>query len=306
MLLFAADIAKDDFESFDGKDSLKCLNSPEGVDKFVAALPPGATLALEPTSTYSDLLARKAYEAGHTVYMVQPSWIKAYRKSKKGRAKTDRVDARLIHEYVMDNVKDLHPWRPLEARLAQLKELVRQRCAAADELARLRQTFRSLKLDPKLMNPLLAAHENLKKELDKRIAKALKQFPEADVLLSIKGIGNLIAATILVPLLHLGFKSADSFIGFIGIDPVPQDSGNKNGIRRISKKGDSYLRRALYMAALGACRTKTWKPRYERLRAKGLKPKQALIALAKKIATTAYHIFRMQVDFDPAMVALKD
>jgi transposase len=306
MLLFAADIAKDDFESFDGKHSLKTCNSPEGVHKFVAALPPGAALALEPTSTYSDLLATKAYGAGHTVYMVQPSWVKHFRKSKKGRAKTDKVDARLIHEYVLDNLKDLHPWRPLDARLAELRELVRQRCAAADDLARARQTYKSLKLHPSLMNPMLRAHENLKKELDKRIAKALKQFPEAKVLLSIKGIGNLIAATILVPLLHFEFKSVDSFIGFIGIDPVPQDSGDKKSIRRISKKGDSYLRRAFYMAAFGACRTDVWKPRYEQLRGKGLKPKQALIALAKKIATTAFHIFRIQVDFDPAMVALKN
>jgi transposase len=305
MILFASDIAKDDFESFDGKISLKCLNSPEPVDKYVRALPQGAAVAMEPTSTYSDLLATKAYEAGHTVYMVQPSWIKAYRRSKKGRAKTDKIDARLIHEYVLENLKYLHPWRPLEAQLAELKELVRQRYAAADDLARARQTYNSLKLDPRLMGPVLAVLEDLKKQLDKRIAKALKQIPEAKVLLSIKGVGNLIAATILVPLMHFEFKSVDSFIGFIGIDPVPQDSGNKNGIRRISKKGDSYLRRALYMAAFAACRRDPWKPRYQHLKDKGLKSKQALIALAKKIATTAFHIFKMQVEFDPAMVALK-
>jgi transposase len=306
MLLFAADIAKADFTSFDGKNDLLICNDEPAIDKYVQALPKGAILALEPTSTYSDLLATKAYKAGHTVYMVQPSWIKAYRKSKKGRAKTDRIDARLIHEYVLDNIKGLHPWRPLDTRLAELKELVRQRFAAADSLARDRQTYKSLKLDPRLMNPMLRAHENLKKELDKRIAKALKQFPEAKALLGNKGIGNLNAATILVPLLHFEFKSVDSFIGFIGIDPVPQDSGDKKSIRRISKKGDSYLRRAFYMAAFGASRNDVWKPRYEQLKGKGLKPKQALIALAKKIATTAFHIFRMQVDFDPAMVALKN
>lgn len=306
MLLFAIDIAKPDFECFNGSRSFNACNTPEGVDRFVKDLPADAIVAVEPTSTYSDLLATRAYEAGHRVYMVQPTWIKAHRKAKKGRAKTDKVDARLIHSYVLENIDSLHPWRPLDARLMELKELVRQRCAAADDLARVRQTYRSLRLDPLLMQPMLKAHEDLKKELDKRIAKALKQFPESRLLLSIKGIGNLIAATLLVPLMHFEFRSVDSFVAFIGIDPAPQDSGDKNGIRRISKKGDSYLRRALYMAAFGACRRPEWKPRYEMLKAKGLKPRQALVALAKKIAKTAFHMLRLAVEFDPEMVAMKN
>jgi transposase len=306
MILFAADIALADFTSFDGKNDLAYCNNEAAIDRYVKSFPEGAILALEPTSTYSDLLATKAFEAGHTVYMVQPTWIKAHRRSKRGRAKTDKIDARLIHEYVLENIDNLHPWRPLETRLAELRSLVRQRQSIADDLARARQRYKSLGMEPKLRDSLLKHFEDLKKELDKRILKALAQFPEAKALLSISGIGPLIAATLLVPLMHFEFKSVDSFIAFIGIDPVPKDSGTVNGQRRISKKGDPYLRRAMYMAAFAACRRDAWKARYKHLKDKGLKPKQALIALAKKIATVAFHIFKKQVLFDPAKVALKN
>ena len=305
MLLFAADIAKSDFVVFDGSSDMTVANTQSDISKYVESLPPGAMLALEPTSKYGDLLASKAYGAGLTVYVVQPTWIKAHRNSKRGRAKTDKVDARMIYDYVKDNYKNLHPWKPMEARLADLKSLVRQRFSLADDLARMRQTYKSLEMHPTTVKLMLQGVQDAKKALDKQIAKALALFPEAKALLSIKGVGPLIAATFLVPLMHIEFKGPDSFVGFIGIDPVPNDSGTKYGARKISKKGDAYLRRAAYMAAFAACRRDAWKERYKSLKDKGLKPKQALIALAKKIVTTAFHLFKMQVDFDPKMVALK-
>ena len=55
---------------------------------------------------------------------------------------------------------------------------------------------------------------------------------------------------------------------------------------------------------MAAIRSATWSARYERFIAKGLKPHQALVAIAKKLATVAYHLFKKQVVFDPDMVAL--
>jgi transposase len=306
MLLVAADIAMSDFTHFNGSKGGLVKNADEPIESFLGTLPKGTVIALEPTARYSDLLATKAYNAGFTVYMVQPTWIRAHRRSKRTRAKTDKIDAKLIYEYVLENAHNLHPWRPLPVQLEQLKELVRQRQSLADDLARMRQTYKALNMDAAIRHAILAPIQKAKALLDKRIAKTLEQIPQARFLLSIKGVGPLIAATLIVPLLHLEFKGPDSFIGFIGIDPVPQDSGDKQGIRRISKKGDVYLRRALYMAAFCSTRFEPWKPRYKALKAKGLKPKQALIALAKKIATTAFHLVKLQVEFDPKMLATRN
>jgi transposase len=209
----------------------------------------------------------------------------------------------MIHEYVSLNAHRLHAWKPMDARLAELRELVRQRQSVADDLARMRQTYKALNMPAQLMNEMLAGLLKAKKHLDKRIAQALSEIPQAKSLMSIKGVGQLIAATLLVPLMHFEFKGVDSFVGFIGIDPVPNDSGLSNAKRSISKKGDPYLRRACFMAALCACRHEPWKQRYEAFKAKGHKPKQALIAVAKKIAITAFHLFHKQLEFDPKMLA---
>lgn len=254
MLLVAVDVSKSELVCFDGRKQTCLSNTLDAIQRWLKQLPAGTAVALEPTNTFADLLAAEAFRAGHTVYMVQPTWVRAFRRSSGQRAKTDVVDARMIHEYVGASAQRLHPWRPLPSHLAELRSLVRQRQSVADDLARMRQTYKSLNMDPQLIEQVLCGLRKSKKHLDKAIAQTLKDIPQAKILMSMKGVGQLIAATLLVPLMHFGFKSHDSFVGFIGIDPVPNDSGIHQGRRSISKKGDPYLRRACFMAAMCASR----------------------------------------------------
>jgi hypothetical protein len=57
---------------------------------------------------------------------------------------------------------------------------------------------------------------------------------------------------------------------------------------------------------MAAVRSTAWKDRYQHLLSKGLKPIQAITALARKIGVTAFHLFTMRKLFDPKMVALKN
>jgi transposase len=305
MIHLAGDIAKAEIVTFDGERWLTIPNTQTGISKRLKALPPGSVVVLEATANYGDLFARMAYEAGHTVYVVQPSWIKAYRRSRGNRAKTDKIDAKKIHEYILQNKEDLHPWRPLEPALQELKELVRQRQKIADDLCMTRQRYKGLQMDPKLIQMLQSGMKQVKKDLDKKIKSALRKLPVAKVLLSVPGIGIQIAATVIVVLEHIPFATSDAFIAFAGLDPVSNDSGTSEGKRSVSKKGDVFLRRALYLASMSGSRTKAWKDRYASLKARGLKPKQALVALAKKIATVAFYLHRNQIEFDASQVVLK-
>ena len=56
----------------------------------------------------------------------------------------------------------------------------------------------------------------------------------------------------------------------------------------------------LYLAALSAVKTKPWRPLYEHYRAKGLSSTAALVILARRIARTAWSIYRYKTEFDPA------
>ena len=87
---------------------------------------------------------------------------------------------------------------------------------------------------------------------------------------------------------------------YTGLDPRPDDSGNRRGRRRLSKRGPSELRRLLYLAALSAIKTKPWRSLYEHYRARGLSSTAALVIIARRIARTAWSIYTYKTEFDPA------
>lgn len=87
---------------------------------------------------------------------------------------------------------------------------------------------------------------------------------------------------------------------FKGLDPRAMDSGNKRGVRRLSKRGNSELRRLLFNAAMSASRTATWQPVYQRELAKGLPSTAALIVLARKLVRVAFSLFKSGSFFDPS------
>jgi transposase len=77
------------------------------------------------------------------------------------------------------------------------------------------------------------------------------------------------------------------------------ESGQYRGRRRLSKRGPAELRRLLYLAAMSAAKTKTWKPLYEHYRENGLSSTAALVILARRIARTAWSIYNHKTEFDP-------
>ena len=93
---------------------------------------------------------------------------------------------------------------------------------------------------------------------------------------SIPGIGALTALWILAELPDVNqFASADSAAAYAGINPCEYRSGTSVRKKtRLSKRGNAYLRRALYMPAMVAARfNPVCRALYERLIGRGLVPK---------------------------------
>ena len=78
------------------------------------------------------------------------------------------------------------------------------------------------------------------------------------------------------------FESADAYIAFLGMDLRVSDSGQMNGRRSLSKKGDSEIRRLL---------------------AKGLKTTQALLIIARKLARIAFSLMKNQSEYQSKAVS---
>jgi transposase len=68
-----------------------------------------------------------------------------------------------------------------------------------------------------------------------------------------KGVGNVTSQTLIVLLPEIGKLNKRQIAALAGVAPYNNDSGRKNGIRRI-KGGRMEVRNVLYMAALSSVR----------------------------------------------------
>jgi transposase len=119
-------------------------------------------------------------------------------------------------------------------------------------------------------------------------------------LCTIVGVGFVTAAQLVACLTRLPFARVDSFIAYTGLDPRPDDSGERHGRRVLSKHGPRLLRQLLYTAGMAAAHSKLFKPTYLALLARGLKTTEAIVILARKIARIAFALHRSEDSFDPA------
>ncbi|QHE52836.1 IS110 family transposase [Pontibacillus sp. HMF3514] len=139
---------------------------------------------------------------------------------------------------------------------------------------------------------LLQYQEHLS-ELDDQIDALAEELEEYKIIQSIPGIGGKIAATIVSEIGEIErFSHPKKLVAFSGIDPSVHSSGKFTAtINRISKRGSSQLRHALYMAALcgiRSSRNKKLKEFYDRKREEGKPFKVAMIACTNKLIHWIY------------------
>lgn len=305
MIHLGIDVAKDELVVHDGERTLCFPNDLKGIRALLGAYPEPGVLALEATGGYERETLALAHAAGWRAFLLQPAWVKAHARASGGRAKTDAVDAKGVRGYLLAREASLRPWAPLPERAARLQAALRQRQRLGDDLARLRTRYRALGMDESLLRAALAGLEAAKKALDRELAALLKEDPRAKALLAVPGVGPQAAAAVLVALGRGEFPTAEGFVAYAGLDPVAKDSGKSQGARRISKRGDESLRRALFMAAMCASRLDAWKARYQAHKDRGMPPTKAVVALARKIAVVLHALAHSGAEFDPAKVALK-
>ena len=87
-------------------------NTPQALRAWLKTLRPGSRIGLESTGSYHETLARLAHRAGMVVYLLNPKDVRYYARSVGERAKTDRVDARILARYIAREHEALHPWQP--------------------------------------------------------------------------------------------------------------------------------------------------------------------------------------------------
>lgn len=301
-----ADVAKDEIVmacSDGGFPVRKIPNQRAPLRAFLKTLPPGSRIGMESTGIYHDLLADLACKQGLVVYVLNPKDARHYARGVGLRSKTDRVDAELIARMIEREHANLHPWIPPTPEQREIDQLIKRRSRLVTMREGLSMSLKGLnafnadlKATRKRFNQLIA-------HIDQRVKELIEASPERKEhvrhLRTINGVGPLVGAALVNTLERMPLKSADAFVAFTGLDPRADDSGQHRGRRRISKRGPSELRRLLYLAAMAAKKTETWKPLFEHYRGKGLSGTEAVVILARRIARTAWSMYTYKTEFDP-------
>lgn len=289
------DVCKDwlDAHCLPAGHGLRVANSPEGIRKLKRWLrrQPVGLVAVEATGKWHRALHRSLHDGGIRVAVVDPFRLRMFAKAHGILAKTDKLDARVLAMFAAMMDPAARP--PAPQSLQILQELVRGRASAvADRTA--------------LQNQRAAAQTPfLRRQLDRRIARLDKDIAAIEteveryiadqpdlawrqrILLSVPGIGPIVAATLLACLPEIGTIPAKQVTALAGLAPVPDDSGERQGYRRI-KGGRQIVRDTLYLAALSAARCNAdLRAFYQRKLDEGKAKKVALVAVARKLLLLA-------------------
>ncbi len=306
VLNIGADVAKADIMVACAEESFatrKIDNQRTPLLTFLKRLPAGSRIGIESTGSYHELLADLAHQRGLVVFVLNPKDTHYYAKAMGQRGKTDRVDAELIARMVEHEHEKLHPWIPPTPQQREIDRLLKRRATLSRLRVSLTLSLTGLNGFASDLKTLRLRFDQLIDRIDARVKELVEASPERKQdyqrLCKINGVGKVVGSALVNILERVPLRSADAFTAFTGLDPRPMESGQYRGRRRLSKRGPAELRRLLYLAAMSAAKTKTWKPLYEHYRAKGLSSTATLVILARRIARTAWSIYTHKTEFDP-------
>lgn len=271
-----------------GRAHLQVANTAKGLDKLFAALDgvEAPHLVCESTAGYQKLLASTALQRDVPVSVVQPARVRYFALAAGILAKNDRIDAALLSRYgaalnpaamVAPDPDAVALRQMLEARrvLVELVTDTNNRLEHAQGF--LRQT----------LVKLLRSTQRLLDQAEARIARHVKESPvlaeKSARLRQLKGVGPVLAHTILGFLPELGKLPDKTVCCLTGVSPLAKDSGSKRGKRKI-RGGRGAVRKVLFMAAVSAANSNPiLKAVYDRLIKAGKLPKVAITAVMRKM-----------------------
>jgi transposase len=264
---------------------------------------------MEASGGYERDWARVLRQAGIEVRIVDPKRVRHFALSAGRLAKNDPIDAEMIGWFA--ETFSEAPGQAHDAAREELSALVKARKGLVDLKTRLQ-----IQNEHAAPGMVQKAHARILKSLAPEIAKLevaiaakIKSTSElaerAEIIESVPGLGETVAATLVAGLPELGRVSDKIAAALVGSAPYDDDSGRRRGERHI-KGGRRWVRNALYMPCLGAATLSNpvLKAFYRRLIAKGKAPKVALVACMRKLIVILNTMLARRQKWDPSRYAV--
>ena len=262
-------------------------------------------LTMEATGVYYEGVAYFLYEQGYSLHIVLPNHAKKYGQSLGIKSKTDRLDAQTLAQMGLE--RELRLWQPVSPSLLVLKQLTRERDAlvrsrttSSNHLHAYRHQGKPNKDSIKRTVKHITFLDKQIKQIEKEISSFVNQDKELKdrmvYLLSIPGVRLLTAAIIVAETNGFAaFESIKQLTSYAGLDVRIAESGKWKGKSKISKRGNSHIRKALFMPSLSKItHDKATKQFFERIKTKKGIGMVATVAVERKLLGLMFSLWKKQ------------
>ena len=289
----------------------------------------GSEAAIEATSGYYHIY--KTLSAFLDVKVADPNQLHSIATSDK---KTDRVDAKELARLLrLDAIPECYvpseDIRKYRALVRGRSSLVENRTEIANKVQSLlteqgvsrsvkplsetgREFLTELSLPTpwdKLLDSYLSMIETLTEEieqLDAVIEDIAGSLEETQLLMTIPGVSYYSALLIYAEIGEIErFETAKQLVSYVGLNPIVRESGDSRYEGGISKRGPGNVRWMLVQSshvAVHTCNDEYLSRFYNRLDSRK-SGKKAIVATARKLLVTMYHMLDRQEVYDPPGVS---
>jgi transposase len=272
------------------KKAMRINNDTDGLNELLKHLSQYSVkqVVCEATGGYEKPMQKALMKKGLNVWIVNPRRIKAFIVSEDIKAKTDKLDAKMIALFASQKHSAYKPIQHTDED-EKLKALVSLKASVTASASGYKTQLQQQSDTDciKYLKQLLHTTEKNIKKINQQINDLIKQdeglVRKAQIISSIPGAGEGTVAVCLSMLPELGNIDNKKIASLVGVAPHIKQSGNNKGKARISG-GRSSVRNVLYMAAVSAI---THNPKlkqfYQRLITAGKPFKVAIVAVMRKL-----------------------
>jgi transposase len=262
-----------------------------------------AGVVVEATGGLERAIVEALTAEGVVAAIVNPARVRKFAEGVGQLAKTDRIDAQILARFG-DYMKP-PPTILADAHRQELRDLVAYRAQITGELTARKAQLASYSTASVreraqvAIDRLVVDRKAIDAAIEVHIAADAGRKETARRLRTAKGVGPVVAATLIAELPELGMISRQKLASLAGVAPFAHDSAERRGYRRI-KGGRAEVRQALYNAARVAIRHDArMSAFYEALRARNKAHKVAIVAVMRKLLTQLNAMLKTQTDWKP-------
>ena len=267
-------------------------------------------VTLEATGVYHEKVAHFLDSSGFMVFIANPGKAKKFALSIGSIHKTDKSDSLMLARFGASHEYLPNLWEPIDPTAQDLKAMSHRLSALEKDFLRENNRLEAATIGNQSQSTVDSINRMIqhisqeikvcKSEIDALIESNVVLRTNKKLLMSIKGIGPVMARELVTLFAFKDFKNAKQLAAYLGLIPQINESGIFKGRTSLSKNGPSRIRAKLYLAAVTAfTHNPDIKLQKERLLKAGKTKMQALGAAMRKLAQICFGVIKSQTPYSP-------